>query len=700
MANVYNDVLRVCESTVADALPNKLLNKQLGFATDTKNLTFKDPGGVVYYCPNTTHRHDGHTLQHDGVNSDGGAFAFTTTGTVTFAKTITLTTCVNAGADVDKFMVLDTSNNVDFRTGAEVLSDIGGSATTHRHDGHTLQHDRVNSNGGAFPFDTTGDVTFNQNLEVTKAQNASTGITIYNSTNDTNADAYMEVQSGTSTGILGAFPLAETNYTEYQGKIVLWAVNDAAALALVSEAAAGEIQCYVGGDAAGDKIATFTTTNLTMSVNKDVLLSGTGHVTSGSEGFIVGTLTITDGSIDDTDGSIALGATNLTGVGTIGCGAITSTSTIEGTYLGVGVAPNTYRVNILPTSTDLGGILVEDLTFNTTVDFIGVNVNITKTAGATAWNDDLTAGQFIMRHDHATNIGHIRGLQGGAYLVKGTCDNGRWLNGLLFACETFSGTTVEGQMGGIYMTTLNRSGATVIGDFHGMYLKTYQSGTCNGTSYGVYLNDSGLDFGYYQTGTTKNRLGGDLQIDSDTTGLILGATQNVKTYCGAANWVFDAAESGTRDVIFTGMTTGVGIGTTSPKADLQIGSVSTQSLIFNPTNTGISNNIWWTGAAYDSIDHGEVGTLLQFGGGDLAFRHFTAADPPVGTCVLFVDGSANAVGICTAAPGATLDISGTDGVIVPIGTTAQRVATQGIIRYNTDTSKFEGYTGAAWVDFH
>ncbi len=38
----------------------------------------------------------------------------------------------------------------------------------------------------------------------------------------------------------------------------------------------------------------------------------------------VGTLTISDGSIDDTDGSIAFGATAFTGVGTIGCGAITS----------------------------------------------------------------------------------------------------------------------------------------------------------------------------------------------------------------------------------------------------------------------------------------------------------------------------------------------------------------------------------------
>jgi hypothetical protein len=66
---------------------------------------------------------------------------------------------------------------------------------------------------------------------------------------------------------------------------------------------------------------------------------------------------------------------------------------------------------------------------------------------------------------------------------------------------------------------------------------------------------------------------------------------------------------------------------------------------------------------------------------------------------LFVDGGTSFVGI-NGVPAATLDVTGTDGIIVPIGTTAQRVALQGIIRYNTDTSKFEGYTGAAWVNFH
>lgn len=45
-------------------------------------------------------------------------------------------------------------------------------------------------------------------------------------------------------------------------------------------------------------------------------------------------------------------------------------------------------------------------------------------------------------------------------------------------------------------------------------------------------------------------------------------------------------------------------------------------------------------------------------------------------------------------------IIGTGGFMVPVGSTAERIAVQGMIRYNTTTSKFEGYDGAVWQDFY
>lgn len=44
-----------------------------------------------------------------------------------------------------------------------------------------------------------------------------------------------------------------------------------------------------------------------------------------------------------------------------------------------------------------------------------------------------------------------------------------------------------------------------------------------------------------------------------------------------------------------------------------------------------------------------------------------------------------------------VSILGTNGVIIPVGTTGQRApSVQGAIRYNTDTSSFEGYSGSTW----
>ena len=49
---------------------------------------------------------------------------------VSIAKTLTLSTVAAAGTDTDKFLVLDSSGNVDYRTGTQVASDIGATGAT------------------------------------------------------------------------------------------------------------------------------------------------------------------------------------------------------------------------------------------------------------------------------------------------------------------------------------------------------------------------------------------------------------------------------------------------------------------------------------------------------------------------------------------------------------------------------------------
>jgi hypothetical protein len=43
-------------------------------------------------------------------------------------------------------------------------------------------------------------------------------------------------------------------------------------------------------------------------------------------------------------------------------------------------------------------------------------------------------------------------------------------------------------------------------------------------------------------------------------------------------------------------------------------------------------------------------------------------------------------------------LTGTGGVTIPSGTTAQRQNTNGLLRYNTSTSRFEGYEGGTWTN--
>jgi len=58
------------------------------------------------------------------------------------------------------------------------------------------------------------------------------------------------------------------------------------------------------------------------------------------------------------------------------------------------------------------------------------------------------------------------------------------------------------------------------------------------------------------------------------------------------------------------------------------------------------------------------------------------------------------VGIGTTAPSRALDVGGhNDGMVLPVGTTAQRPATYlsaGTMRFNSDLNAYEGYTGSAW----
>ena len=100
----------------------------------------------------------------------------------------------------------------------------------------------------------------------------------------------------------------------------------------------------------------------------------------------------------------------------------------------------------------------------------------------------------------------------------------------------------------------------------------------------------------------------------------------------------------------------VGLKTTTPLMPLHIAGTSTNALLFDPSYGNISNNVYFTGSAWDSFNHSATGAALSIGGsGDFSFRRATAADPPVLTYSMYIATDGN-VGIGTTSPGSALHI--------------------------------------------
>jgi hypothetical protein len=93
--------------------------------------------------------------------------------------------------------------------------------------------------------------------------------------------------------------------------------------------------------------------------------------------------------------------------------------------------------------------------------------------------------------------------------------------------------------------------------------------------------------------------------------------------------------------------------------------------------------------------------LVTNGSGTISFGNVDALPSQSGNSgyYLTTDGSSASWDNLKASPTFTgiVTFSGTDAVTLPVGTTGQRpTAAQGMIRYNTTTSSFEGYNGSAW----
>jgi hypothetical protein len=70
----------------------------------------------------------------------------------------------------------------------------------------------------------------------------------------------------------------------------------------------------------------------------------------------------------------------------------------------------------------------------------------------------------------------------------------------------------------------------------------------------------------------------------------------------------------------------------------------------------------------------------------------------VGTYTVSASQTVSSTAITGTMNDATLAVTATDAILIPVGTTTQRPSTgvQGYIRYNSTLNRFEGYANGAW----
>ena len=123
-----------------------------------------------------------------------------------------------------------------------------------------------------------------------------------------------------------------------------------------------------------------------------------------------------------------------------------------------------------------------------------------------------------------------------------------------------------------------------------------------------------------------------------------------------------------------GETFTIGANIQTNNGGFDFGAATTVVTITSATATG------FTGSQFN-IPSGETATYVS---GGFTYSGSAGATP-------------SKIGINKAVPNVSLDINGTDSVQMPSGTTAERPAgTNGMFRYNTEDSQFEGYTDGAW----
>ena len=320
------------------------------------------------------------------------------------ASNVTLTNIANAGTDTDKFLVLDSSDNVDFRTGAQVLLDIGATACT----------GTVTSIATTSPI-TGGTITSTGTIGITQATTSADGYL-----SSTDWDTFNNKTTCTGTVDTSGTPV-DNDFAKFTDANTIEG-RSAAEMRSDLNVANGATACT----------GTVTSVGGTGTVS-GITLSGT--VTTSGNLTLGGTFSTTTSSITNFN----------TGVGTIvdGCGFTTCTGDITGVTAGNGLTGGATSGNAtlnigagtgIDVSADAIAVDVSDFMSN------GVNNRIMTATGADTMNAEasltfdgvtLTVGSKATIGTNHSNTGTLSTITGGTFntgsgacgFIGGGCSN-------------------------------------------------------------------------------------------------------------------------------------------------------------------------------------------------------------------------------------------------------------------------------------
>ena len=383
------EVLRFTEGNSGDVTIKLATNgKDLVFTDngDATNLKVLDAAAGINVPGEVQTTKIAYTDGDDAITiADGGG--------VTTASTLAIGSVAAAGSDVDKFLVLDGSGNVDYRTGTEVASDIGALTSA------TAADDIATGDAAVSLVTTSGNITIDAQandadviIKVDDGGSAVTAVT-FDGSDEGNAIFVNDIQLKSDSAVLEFGADLDTSLTHTDGTgLTLNSTNKLTfgdAASFIQQSADGTLR--IDGEAIIDLNA-----STRVDVSGDLKVGG--EVQTASIGYTDGdnAITIADGGGVTTSGTLA-----TTGAATLASLVCTAGATFGGGYGDTGVTISTLGV-IQANGAITSGGAVTGSTLAGTVSTAAQNSITSASSLATvgtistgAWQGDVIASAYL-----------------------------------------------------------------------------------------------------------------------------------------------------------------------------------------------------------------------------------------------------------------------------------------------------------------